>query len=264
MSENINPVLFIESVVPIAFSFILIFYWRAKRSFRWTILFLALMAYALAIIIKYVIQIFTISTVESYFGYVSPGTGLYFGLQTSFLEVGLAYLFAVYAFRRKALVESDAEAYGLSLSFWENGILLGALSFVSLLSDYLIIGAGGGLGNLVRTELMNANPAYFAQTGVLLPSIGYSILERVSSLLGHFSWGYLTVIAAVRKKPVYFLVALPMGLMDALVPFAGRLGISTFELVVFSLSVLFLAIALIIGRREHVKSKPEVRKADSQ
>lgn len=259
VSENINPVLFLAPLVPIIFSFVLIFYWRSRRSFRWRILLFTLVAYAVAIIAKTIIQLLTLPGVESRFGYVSAETGLYFGIQTSFLEVGIAYVVALYAFRSKVMVESDAEAYGLSLSFWENGVLLGILSLVSILGDYLMISGGGSLGQTVRTELLSVKPGYFATTNILLPSIGYSILERVSSLLAHFSWGFLTVVAVARKKPIYFLIALPMGLIDALVPFAGTMGIPLFETTVFALSVIFLVIAIIVRRKEHIPIRAPVR-----
>jgi hypothetical protein len=52
------------------------------------------------------------------------GLGLYYGLQTVFLEVGLAYVLAVYGVRRRGLKSSDGVGYGLSLAFWENGVLI--------------------------------------------------------------------------------------------------------------------------------------------
>lgn len=252
-AENINPVYFLSPLAPIIFSFVLVFYWRAKRSFRWIVLVYALLAYGFAIMAKTIFQALTAAMVVQHFGSASVVTGLYYGLQTSFLEVGLAYGVARYAANRNVFSESDAEAYGISLSFWENGVLLGIFSLVSILSTYLAIAYGGSaLSQTVSSELMKAQPSLFNGTLEALPNIGFSILERTSSLLAHFAWGFLVVISVVRKKPVYFLVALPMGLLDALVPLAGTMGIPIFEATIFLLSVGFLAIALYVRKLEKV------------
>lgn len=252
-AENINPVYFLSPLIPVIFSFALIFYWRAKRSFRWIVLIYALLAYSVAIIAKAVFQLLTATQVVNQFGTESVVTGLYYGLQTSFLEVGLAYVFARYAVNRKTLSESDAEAYGISLSFWENGVLLGIFSLISIVSTYLAIAYGGPLvSQTVSSELLSTQPALFKGTLEALPSVGFSILERTSSLLAHFAWGFLVVISIVRKKPVYFIIALPMGLIDAFVPFVGILGIPLFEGIIFLLSLGFLAIALYVRKIEKV------------
>ncbi len=255
-AENINPVYFLSPLAPIIFSFVLIFYWRARRSFRWVVLIYALLAYGFAIIAKSIFQALTAAYIIGSFGSASIITGLYYGLQTSFLEVGLAYIVARYALRREIFVESDAESYGLSLSFWENGVLLGIFSLVSILSTYLAIAYGGpAVSQTISNEIMKAQPSLFSSTISALPSIGFSILERTSSLLAHFAWGFLVIVSITRKKPVYFFTALPMGLMDALVPFAGTLGIPIFEATVFLLSLLFLSIALYVRKAEGVPGR---------
>ncbi len=248
---NINPLFFLSPAVPVIFSFALVFYWKAKRSLRWVVLLYALVAYASAIALKEVIQVASAAWVVNNFGSVSIEYALYLGLQTVFLEVGIAYAVARYAYGKNALYASDAESYGISLSFWENGILLGMLSLVSLLSDYFIIATFPSLGGAVRYALISGQPGLFEPTsGSTLINIGLSVLERLSSLMAHFAWGVLTVIAAARRKPGYFLVALPMGLLDALVPYASTLGIYTFELAIFILGLIFLAIAIWAERRE--------------
>ncbi len=124
--QNIDPVLLLEPAAYIAISVGLILYWRAKRSFAGIVLLFSLIAYAGAIALKEVFQAYTYGGVTSEFGSVSWETGVYFGAQTSVFEVGLAYLVARYAVSRKMMAGADAEAYGISLAFWENGILLGA------------------------------------------------------------------------------------------------------------------------------------------
>lgn len=252
-TENINAVYFLSPVIPVVVGFFLIFYWKAKRSFRWVILAYALLAYAGAIIIKAIFQSFTASYVIDTFGSVSVATGLYYGLQTSILEVGLAYVVARYAIGSKKMVESDAEAYGLSLSFWENVVLLGIISLFSLLSTYLTIAYGpAGIASTVRDELLKTSPALFSGTLPALKSVGLSVMERTSSLLAHFSWGFLVVVAVSRRKIIYLLLALPMGLIDALVPYASTIGVAKFEFILFGITVVFLIITIIVMKREKV------------
>lgn len=252
-TENINPIYFLSPLIPVIIGFALIFYWRARRSFRWIVLVYGLVAYASAILIKFIFQAFTAANVVNHFGAVSVETGLYYGLQTSFLEVGIAYVVVMYAIRKKAMSESDAEAYGLSLSFWENVGLLGILSLVNLLATYLTIGYGPqGIASTVRNALLSTSPALFGSTWSALPSIGLSIMERTSSLFAHFAWGFLVVAAASRRKIVYFLVALPMGLIDALVPYASSIGILEFELLLFGITVVFVLIAVYVMKREGI------------
>ena len=63
-------------------------------------------------------------------------------------------------------------------------------------------------------------------------------------MLLHFSWGYLVLLSAYCHKKRYLLIALPMGLVDALVPFAKVLTLPGFEALVFAISLLALYVAL--------------------
>jgi len=178
--------------------------------------------------------------------------GAYFGLQTVFFEVGGAYLVARYAVSRGMLKANDAEGYGISLALWENGVLIGG----SLLVDYAIYYAtlssrsGAAAVQMFATLLVSA-PSLFDPPSSALPLIGYAILERVSSLLIHFSWGYLCVLAAVFKKRIFLLVALPMGLVDFFAPFAGSLGAGAFEGL-----ILAIALACVTGTLSLARGKP--------
>jgi hypothetical protein len=102
------------------------------------VLVYSLVAYAVAIALKYAVQIPTVNAVTDYFGSVSVGLGLYYGLQTVFFEVGLAYVVAWYVISHGLLERKDAEAYGSGLAFWENAGLLGILSLINLIA-YLSI-----------------------------------------------------------------------------------------------------------------------------
>ena len=176
------------------------------------------------------------------FGYASWQTGLYLGAQTSVFEVGLAYLVARYAVSRGKMIGADGEAYGISLAFWENGVLLGALTLFSLAADYFLI-AGGLLPTSVYQALVSSDPSLFYTPRQLAFPLALGVLERVSSLLSHFAWGYLCVLAAYLHKRVYLLIALPMGLLDVLVPFAQEVPLWEFEglLFLFSLGSLLVA-----------------------
>ncbi len=240
--QNIDPALLIQPAVVIAFSAGLVVYWRKRRRLVSSVLLFSLIAYAGAIGLKEVVQTYTYGPVVAAFGSASVQTGLYFGLQTCFFEVGLAYLVARYAVSKKQMVAADGEAYGISLAFWENGVLLGALSLVNLIGTYLLI-ANGLLPASVYQTIVTSSPSLFYPPSQLAFPMALGILERVSSLLAHFSWGYLCVLAAYLRKRIYLYVALPMGLLDALVPFAQDVPTWVFEGVIFLLSLGFFVLA---------------------
>jgi hypothetical protein len=73
--------------------------------------------------------------------------------------------------------------------------------------------------------------------------VALGTLERTSSIMLHSAWGYLCALAAVSRKRVLFIIALPMGLVDFLVPFADSIGVALFELMVFVLAVLSVCVA---------------------
>ena len=219
-------------------------YWRLKRRFSGAALLFSLIAYFGAIIVKEIVQYATYKPLlaSPYHGDVA--LGLYFGLQTVFFEVGGAYLIARVAISRAKMKAEDADGYGIGLAFWENGVLLGALTLVNLISDYAILslGSGSSVAQLVYNALATSTPSYFDPPIKALPLIGFGFMERVSSLLFHFSWGYLCLLAAAFKRRHLFFVALPMGLLDFLVPFASVIGIALFETI---LSVLGISVTLL-------------------
>jgi len=245
--QDFDPVLLLAPVIFIALGAGLVIYWRFERKLTGMVLFLSLIAYAGAIAIKEVVQAFTANGVTADFGSVSWQTGVYYGLQTCFFEVGLAYLVARYAVARKQMDAADAEGYGVSLAFWENAILLGALSLVNLTATYVVI-YEGLLPESIYQNLVSSSPAIFYPPQQLALPIALATLERVSSFLAHLSWGYLCVLSAVFRKPLFMAVALPMGMIDALVPFAQELPVWEFELIIFSLSLACLIAALVATR----------------
>lgn len=240
---NIDPVFILQPVIVIAICSVLLVYWYRKRHFHWMVLVYSLVAYSVAIALKYAVQIPTINAVVGYFGSASVGLGLYYGLQTVFFEVGLAYLFAWYFISHGLLDQRDAEAYGSGLAFWENAGLLGALSLINLIVYWSILSSNTSLAQTLYNQLSANQPGLFQPALQALGFVALGTLERVSSIMAHFAWGYLCFMAVILKKKRLFLIALPMGFADFLVPFASSMGIVLFEAVVFIISVISLLVA---------------------
>jgi uncharacterized membrane protein YhfC len=208
------------------------------------VLALSLIAYAGAILVKVIAQALTVGPFTSAVGGNAAYLGLYYGLQTVFFEVGGAYLVACYAFSKGKIRAEDAEGYGIGLAFWENGVLVGGSLLLNyVIYDVLLFG-GGTVAQQFYTSLSQIAPSLFNPPSGALPLVGFAILERVSSLLSHFSWGLLCVLAVTLRKKIYLWLALPMGLVDFLVPFAGQLGLPAFEALNFVLSLASLGVAL--------------------
>jgi hypothetical protein len=238
--QNIDPIYILQPVIVIAICTALVLFWYKKRRYHPIVLVYALAAYAIAIALKDVVQIPTINLVEHYGNFV---LGVYYGLQTVFFEVGLAFLFAYYAVKQHRLERKDAEAYGSWLAFWENAAFLGALSLIDLVAYYGILSSNTPLAQTLYNQL-NANASYlFAAAPQALGSVAIGTLERISSIMLHFAWGYLCILAAVYKKKRLFLIALPMGFVDFLVPFATPGNIILFEGTVFALAVASVLVA---------------------
>lgn len=257
--ENIDPIFFLGPVVIVAFSVGLVAYWRFRRRLTaWVILF-SLVAYFGAIAAKSILQAASYAPLNSAVKGSPWVLGPYFGLQTTFFEVGIAYLLARYAVRRGFFHANDAEGYGVSLALWENGVLIGALSLVQYVAYYAVLSGSGPSAQQLYDTLVQAAPSLFYPASSAAPLVGYSVLERVSSLLIHFSWGYLVVLAAVYKKGSFLVAALPMGLVDALVPFEGSLGLGGFEGLFFLIALASVGVALRITRGEYRSASVDFR-----
>jgi hypothetical protein len=240
--QNIDPLFILQPVIVIILAAALMVYWYFKRRFHKEVWLYTLIAYGAAIALKYAVQIPTINIVTATFGAHSVGLGVYYGLQTMVFEVGLAFVVAWFLVSHGKLDRKDAEAYGSGLAFWENAAFLGALSLINLISYYVILSGNTSLAQTLYSQL-NANaPGLFASAPEALRSVALGTLERVSSIMIHFAWGYLCVMAALYRKKKLFLIALPMGFIDFLVPFAQS-AIVLFEVAVFGLSVLCVAVA---------------------
>jgi len=237
--QNINALFILQPVLTILIAVVLMIYWYRKRRFHINVWLYSLVAYAIAIALKYAVQIPTAGFLVGASDYV---VGLYVGLQTMFFEVGLAYLVARFAINRGKMTRRDAEAYGSGLGFWENVGFIGILRLINIVSIYAILSNGGALADTVYTQLMEAQPELFASTAAALGLVGLGVLERISSLLIHVAWGYLCFMAVLYRKKILFAIALPMGMIDFLVPFAGE-NIILFEAVIFALAVASVFVA---------------------
>jgi len=251
--QDIDPVYFLTPLVVVAFSFGLAAYWQRRRRLTTFVLLFSLVAYFGAIFAKAVFQFLTY---RPPFFPASNGNpfelGAYFGLQTVLFEVGGAYLVARYAVTHGMLKANDAEGYGISLALWENGVLIGGSLLVSYAVYYATLAAGtGAAADQMLATLLQSAPSLFNPPSSALPLIGYAVLERVSSLLFHFSWGYLCVMAAVFKKRAFLLLALPMGLVDFFAPFAASLGTGAFEALIFAIALVCVAGSLALTRGQY-------------
>ena len=248
---NFNPIYFLEPIGSIGIVLALVLIYR-KRGLTLAVFMLAALSYFVAIALKVVVQHFTLGSMEGNFGYTSVETALYFGIQTSVLEVFGAYLVARHW--RSRLRQENAGAYGISLAFMENAILVGGLALVNLTANYLIIAIGSpSLAEFVSRQLMAASPALFYGTSSALPIVGYSVIERISSLLVHYSWGFLVVTSVSTGKYRYLAAAMPFGFVDSIVPYSSSLGIPMTELILFLLALMALLIAVISGRHGNKK-----------
>ena len=247
--ENIDPVYFLTPLVVIAFSVGLVAYWRRRRRLTMFVLLFSVVAYFGAILAKVVFQYLTY---RPPFFPASGGNlfvlGAYFGLQTVFFEVGGAYLVARYAVTHGMLRANDAEGYGISLALWENGVLIGGVLLVDYAVYYATLAGSGTVAEQMFTTLVSSSPSLFDAPSGALPLVGFAILERVSSLLIHFSFGYLCVLAAVFKRRNFLVLALPMGMVDFLAPFAGSIGTGAFEGLIFAFALACVAAALAATR----------------
>jgi hypothetical protein len=241
--QDIDPVFMLQPAVVIVVCTLLLVYWHRRRGFDPVVLAYSFIAYAVAIAMKYAVQLPTIGVATSHFGQQSVGLGIYYGAQTVFFEVGMAYLVASYAVRKGKLGVKDAEGYGGGLAFWENAAVLGALPLINLAAYYAILSTNTPLAQTVYNLLSQNSPGLFEPVSRALGSVALGTLERFSSILLHFAWGYLCVMAAVYSRHRLLLTALPMGFVDFLVPFANTIGDVVFEGLVFTIGVAAVFVA---------------------
>jgi len=240
--QNIDILFVLQPVIVIIIASALMLYWYHKSHFHTSVFLYSLVAYATAIAFKYAVQIPTITAATNYFGAHSIGLGLYYGLQTVIFEVGMAFLVAWFAISRGKLERRDAEAYGSGLAFWENAVLLGVLPLINLITYYGVLSTNSGIAHTLYDQLSASAPGLFAPASQALRSVALGVVERVSSILIHFAWGFLCFMAVYFHKKRLLLVALPMGFVDFLVPFAQN-SLFLFEATFLALSALSVLVA---------------------
>ena len=247
--QNIDPVVTLEPIIVIGFSVGTLLYWHWREGVTKYVLGFSLLGYGGAVAAKAAFQYLTAPSFLS----ISQGSlgllGLYLSLQTVVFEVGGAFLVARFAVSRHKLRRRDGVGYGLGLAFWENAVLLGATSILSLLFYSITIAQGGAAAESLYVLLSKSQPQLFAPPLEALQIVGWGVLERISSLMAHLSWGYLCLRSAVSRRKDYLLLALPMGLIDFLVPFAGTMPLALFEILVFMLAAFCVLAAVYATRR---------------
>jgi hypothetical protein len=245
--QNIDILFILQPIIVIVIASVLMLYWYSKRRFHGTVFLYSLIALAAAIALKYAVQIPTLDAVTSFFGAHSVGLGVYYGLQTVFFEVGLAFLVAWFTVSRGWLEKKDAEAYGSGLAFWENAVLLGILPLINLISYYSLLSTNTSLAQTLFDQL-NANaPGLFAPATEALRSVALGVVERTSSILIHVAWGYLCFMAALYHRKRLLFIALPMGFIDFFVPFAQN-EVVIFESGIFTISVISVLLAWYVTK----------------
>lgn len=248
MAQNIDPVYFLQPVITVLFTVALVVYWHYRRSFTRGVLIYSALAYVGAMAAKVIVQVATFGAFQARFSDNAAVLGAYFGAQTVLFEVGGAFLVAAWAVSRAKMNTKDAEGYGLGLAMWENVGYLGTLGLVSLITIYVVLASSSPVTQEFYSSLISTRPDLFYPPSQALPLIGYALMERVTSLLFHFSWGWLCLLAAYMHKRFYFLLALPMGLVDFLVPFAASLTIPVFEMLIFVLGLCALALTWAVTK----------------
>jgi len=246
--QNIDPLFIIEPVIVISFSVGTVLYWYRKHGFGRVVLGFSLLAYGGAIGLKFLFQYLT---APAFFAAAQASVwwlGLYLGLQTVVFEVAGAFLVARFAVSRGKMKRRDAIAYGLGLAFWENGVLLGVVALLSAISYFIVLSQGGQAAESMYGLLSTTQPQLFYPPQSALPLIGWGLLERVSSFMAHLSWGYLCVKSAIQRKKEYLFLALPMGLIDFLVPFLQILTLPLFEIVVFMVAAICVFVSVYATR----------------
>mgnify|MGYP001772767381 CR=1 FL=1 len=250
MLQNIDPVYFTTPVAVMLISFIPVIYLFRKRKLSTRIMFYAFIAYFSAIALKTVVQELTLNYVQHMMN--TYLLGFYYGVQTSIFEVGIAYL-VVNHYRENVNYE-DALGYGLSLGMWENGVLIA----IPLLLDYTVYYIMIPRSQELYSILIKEAPSLFLPVSLALQIVGFSILERVSSMLLHISWGYLTVLAALTGRKVYVIYGMAIGFTDFLVPFEEILGLAAFETIVFIMAASAFAFTYYIS----LKNKKQGRESN--
>ena len=247
--QNIDPLFIIEPVIVIGLSVGTVLYWYLKHGFSRTALGFSLLAYGGAIGLKVLFQYLTAPAFLTASQSSVWLLGLYLGLQTVIFEVAGAFLVARFAISRGKMKRNDAVAYGLGLAFWENGVFLGVIALLSTISYFIVLSQGGQAAESMYTLLSTTQSQLFYSPQSALPLIGWGLLERVSSLMVHLSWGYLCVKSAAQHRREYLLLALPMGFIDFLVPFVQILTLPLFEILVFMLAAVCVLASVYATRR---------------
>ncbi len=187
----VNPTQYIAPVASIIIGIVPVIYLR-KDGMLFAI---AAAAYFIAIVCKIVVE----GVFSGFFGERSLATYIAYGCLTAVFEIGLAY--ALVHLYSGSYRPWKGWAYGSYLAFFENSILVGGLSLFTLLIVNVAVIPGTG------TDAYAANA---------IPIDIPSAFERLTSFIAHAAWGYFAFYAALQKKPLMVLPAVPLAFIDSI------------------------------------------------
>lgn len=191
---------------------------------------LAIVAYFIAILAKEAIQLPFLKFFET------PSTPTYiaYGLQTTFLEPGFAYLI-LYLVRKTYISIKDISygfSYGVYLAFSENALLVGLLS----LPSYILILLG-----------LAPTPINLTTTSTILSSLIPYTLDRISSLVLHTFWGFSAYLSILKNNKLYLVISMPFGMLDSLTAwwdFTRPFSYLEFSIIVFLISIISVLVMI--------------------
>ncbi|MEM0373060.1 MAG: hypothetical protein QXV69_06280 [Sulfolobaceae archaeon] len=226
----VNPLIILSPALSLLIAIIPVFVFKPNLR----VVIASAGAYFIAILLKFILQLLLGTYITKSSIYIQS---LFYGSLTAILEVGFAFLFAL---RFRDYSKKKAFSYGSMLAFWENGVLFGLLG---LLSTATLIALQNYNSTLVQ-QIIQAQPILAYSTPQLLPYIGYSALERISSFLAHASWGSTAYYFSVTHSKELFIIIL-LGYIDALVPLinAGIVPLYLGELAIFTPSLIAFIIS---------------------
>ncbi len=173
-----------------------------RRSLK--LLGIAAAAYFTAIAAKVAIE----TAFRGFFSSAGIATFVAYGVLTCVFEGGLAFAF-ISIFRQTAV--SDVRSglfYGLSLSFWENTVLMGFL-----VSPF----------NIINLAILPFLPASLLPPGAAaifainyMPLLLPHVFDRITSATVHVMFGFMTY-ASVRSSDLRrLLLVMPLGMIDSI------------------------------------------------
>lgn len=242
-----NPFLLLSGIGMMLVGLIPIIYWWRSRRVCWKYFAWGGGVWALAIIVKLVLDITITPGLQSALSGLYPAfgvavlTGVYLGLRTGLLESGFSYL-ATLKTRLREMKWDGAVAFGLGFGCAE-AFIIGLFGFINL---YVL---------MFYPQIVQALPAgvkAIVMQQLELPTLAVvpAIMERVFAILIHLFATLLVVYSAIAGRFRFFIYSMVYktvtdGMIPLLLLYVGTgtlLGIYLIEL-----PVMFLGIVGLVG-----------------